>query len=120
MPTKRSESHTPLRPPAPGAGRPGSAHTRKTDTRAAAADLIEQLDAQLQGATATAIIAFWSPAHDGNRLTAALRERHPAAQVIGCTTAGEFNERDGSVGGASAIALPAGTVRTAFAVLAPF
>ncbi|NUO38276.1 MAG: hypothetical protein HOQ17_04550 [Gemmatimonadaceae bacterium] len=120
MPTKPSHPHASLRPPASGAGRPGSALSRKTDTRAAAADLIEQLDAQLQGATATAIIAFWSPAHDGTRLLATLRERHPSAQVLGCTTAGEFNERDGSIGGVSAIALPSGTARAAFAAMAPF
>ena len=120
MPTKHTSPHTPLRPTVAGAGRPASAHSHKPDTRAAAADLVSQLDRQLQGAAATAIIAFWSPAHDGAQLTAALRARHPQAQVLGCTTAGEFNERDGSVGGISAIALPAGTVRAAHAELASF
>ena len=120
MPTKPTHPHSPLRPPAGAPGRPGSALSRKGDTRAAAADIISQLDAQLQGGQATAIIAFWSPAHDGAVLLSALRERHPAAQVLGCTSAGEFNERDGSVGGVSAIALPVGTARAAFAALAPF
>src|SRR6478672_3325744 len=120
MPTKHTNPQTPLRPTEAGVGRPASAHSHKSDTRAAAADLISQFDRQLAGASATAIIAFWSPAHDGPQLIAALRERHPSAQVLGCTTAGEFNERDGSVGGISAIALPAGTVRAAHAELAPF
>jgi len=120
MPTKPTHPQTPLRPSAAGVGRPASALSRKTDTRAAAAEIIAQLDTQLTGASATAIIAFWSPAHDGTQLIAALRERHPSAQVLGCTTAGEFSERDGSVGGMSAIALPAGTVRAAHSALAPF
>src|SRR5215217_1633857 len=120
MPTKPSTAHSSLRPPAGGAGRPASALSHARDTRAAAADLIAQLDAQLKGAAPTAILVFCSAAHDDAALASALGERYPSAQVIGCTTAGEFVERDGSVGGVSAMALPAGTARAAHAALARF
>jgi hypothetical protein len=112
-----SNAHSPLRPLVSAAGRPASAHSHARDTRAAAAELIAQFDARLEGAPAVAVVVFASPAHDTAVLSAALRERYPSAQVVGCTTAGEFVERASSVGGISAIALPAGTVHSAHAVL---
>jgi hypothetical protein len=122
MRTKPSQPHTSLTPgtSSSGAGRPASAHSRATSTRAAAAELVSQLDEQLAGASPTAIIVFNSPAHDPMALSAALRERYVSAQVIGCSTAGEFVERGGSVGGVSAIALPATTARTAHVAMADF
>ncbi|MFL5578850.1 MAG: FIST signal transduction protein [Gemmatimonadaceae bacterium] len=120
MRTKPSAPHTPLRPPAPAAGRPASALSHAKDTRKAAAQIIDQLSEQLHGASPTVVIAFCSPAHDDAVLAGELRERFPSAQVVGCTTAGEFVERDGSVGGVSAMALPVGTVRAAHLALARF
>lgn len=120
MRTQSTPTGTPLRGPATGAGRPASALSRARDARAAAADIISQFDAQLLGASPTAVIVFNSPALDGAAIIATLGERYPSAQVVGCTTAGEFIERDGSVGGVSAMALPPGTVRAAHAVVAEF
>ena len=120
MRTQPTHSPASLRPPVAGNGRPASAHSGARDTRAAVADLVAQLDAGLTGAAPTAVITFFSPAHDGDELIAALGERYPAAQVVGCTSSGEFVERDGWVGGVSAMALPASTVRTAHATIARF
>lgn len=119
----RTQPTTPgnnLRPPASGNGRPASAHSREKDSRKAAAEIISQFDGQLQGASPTAVFVFLSAAHDGTVIMSSLRERYPSAQAIGCTTAGEFVEREGSVGGVAAMALPASTARAAHAVVARF
>lgn len=120
MRTQPSRPGTPLRPPTPGAGRPVSAHSRAKDSRAAGAEIISQFDEQLNGAMPTAVFVFLSAAHDGAALMSTLRTRYPDAQVAGCTTAGEFVERDGSVGGVAAMALPASTARAAYGVVAHF
>ncbi|HEX2780430.1 MAG TPA: FIST N-terminal domain-containing protein, partial [Gemmatimonadaceae bacterium] len=86
----------------------------------AAAAIIAQLETQLQGAAPTAVFVFLSAAHDGPSLIAALRERYAKSQIIGCTTAGEFVERERSVGGVAAMALPASTARAAYSVVARF
>ena len=120
MRTHPTPTSTPLRPTIGAPGRAASALSHARDTRAAAADIIDQLDAQLRGAAPTAIVAFCSPAHDTTAIATALGARYESAKIIGCHTAGEFVERDGSVGGVSVIALPASTVRSAHAVLARF
>ena len=120
MRTKPTQDQNALRPPSAGAGKTASALSQAPDTRAAARELIDQLDAQLVGAAPTAIVVFHSPAHSGTAIASALGDRYEGAQVIGCSTAGEFVERDGSVGGVSAIAMPASAVRAAYAVMAPF
>ena len=109
-----------LHPRIGGTGRPASALSAAADTRLAASDVIAQLEAQLMGAAPTAVLAFASPVHDEATLAAVIGERYPSAQVIGCTTAGEFAEREGSVGGVAAMALPATTARAAYATLARF
>lgn len=120
MPIQSTNVPASLHPRIGGTGRPASAISAAADTRLAAADIIAQLEAQLVGASPTAVIVFCSAAHDDALLAATIGERYPRAQVIGCTTAGEFAEREGSVGGVSAIALPATTVRAAYATLARF
>lgn len=128
MRTHPTHATTPLSPASdgsravghPAGGRPASALTRVRDSGGAAADLVAQFEAQGLGGAPTTIVVFCSPAYDGVGLAAALRERYPSAEVVGCTTAGEFVERDGSVGGVSAIALPAGTARGAYAAIARF
>lgn len=109
-----------LHPRIGGTGRPASALSAAADTRLAAADIVAQLEAQLLGAAPTAVLLFASPVHDDALLAGTIAERYPSAQVIGCTTAGEFAEREGSVGGVAAIALPATTARAAYATLARF
>jgi hypothetical protein len=91
-----------------------SAHTRHTNPSAAAADLA----ASIAGAPPTAIVFFASRELDGRALSAELAHRFPGAQVIGCTTAGEFTGRAHGTGAASLLALGAGKARRAAATLA--
>jgi hypothetical protein len=120
MPTHSTNAPGSFHPRVGGTGRPASAISAAADTRLAAADIIAQLEAQLMGAAPTAIVVFASVAHDDRLLASTIGERYPRAQVIGCTSAGEFAEREGSVGGVSAIALPSTTARAAYATLAHF
>ena len=78
-----------------------SAWSTVADAVPAAADLAEQF----RGLDARVIVFFASPQHDGVALSGALRLRFPEAQVVGCSTAGEFTEHAFSVGGVSALAL---------------
>ncbi|HVQ92333.1 MAG TPA: FIST N-terminal domain-containing protein [Mycobacteriales bacterium] len=77
-----------------------------------------ELVAGLSGVDAGAVLFFCSPAVDGEQVARELVDAFPQAPVIGCTTAGEFTERAGSTGGASAVVLPTGVVRRAAASLA--
>jgi hypothetical protein len=120
MSTQPAVSRSSFAPPAAPSGRAASAHSRSADTRTAAAEVVAQLESQLQGTAPTAIIVFSSVAHDEKAVSGVITKRWPRAQLIGCTTAGEFVERDGSVGGVSAMALPATVARTAHAAIAHF
>jgi hypothetical protein len=77
-----------------------------------------ELVAGLRGVDAGAVLFFCSPAVDGEQIARELVDAFPQAPVIGCTTAGEFTEKAGSTGGASAVVLPTGVVRRAAASLA--
>jgi hypothetical protein len=94
--------------------------TSALSTRTEAADAARELSEQLGDAALRAIVFFCSHAHDGAALSAALRERYPEAQVIGCTTAGEFNQTGGGLGGVSALAFGSDRVRACHAALADF
>ncbi|MBD0319691.1 MAG: FIST C-terminal domain-containing protein [Gemmatimonadetes bacterium] len=96
--------------------RPISAHTAHAGTAEAAEDLASQLAA----ADPRVIVFFCSAAHDGAALSGALWERFPHAEVIGCTTAGEFTERARGESGVSAMALGGERVVACSARLARF
>lgn len=93
-----------------------SAITDRRDPAGAVRHLIEQFG----DAAPCAVVFFCSHHHDGAVLSSALREQYPDAEVIGCTTAGEFTDRWGGKGGVSALALGAGKVRACAAALARF
>ena len=95
---------------------PLSAHTSLAGSAVAAEDLA----AQLAAADPRAIVFFCSAAHDGAAISGALRERFPRAEVIGCTTAGEFTERARGETGVSAMALGGERVASCAARLARF
>jgi hypothetical protein len=71
------------------------------DSSAAAAELIEQLE----GLDPSVIVFFAAHSHDGGAISRWLKQRFIGAQVIGCSTAGEFSERSMHSGGVSALAL---------------
>ncbi len=93
-----------------------SAHTAE---RAATA-VVDALAAQLNVASPVAVLFFASHEHDGAAISAGLREKYPAADVIGCTTAGELTQGVSATGGVSALALGRDKVRRASAALARF
>jgi hypothetical protein len=75
--------------------------TQNRDTAVACAEIVAQLD----GMKPNAIVFFSAPEHDGSTVARRLRASFPTAQVIGCTTAGEFTERGTHNGGISGLAL---------------
>jgi hypothetical protein len=89
-------------------------------TRLEAEEAAAELASQWGGLAPRAIFFFCSPRHDGARLSAALRARYPQAEVLGCTTAGEFTQESSGVDSVTALALGAGKVRRCAGVLARF
>jgi hypothetical protein len=83
--------------------------TQNQDTAGAVGELLAQL-ADFN----PAVIAFFAAhQHDGDAVCNGLRAHFPNAQVVGCTTAGEFSERGTMNGGISALALGAGKIARA-------
>jgi hypothetical protein len=93
-----------------------SAHVAASDTTEAIGELLGQLN----GSAASAILFFSSTDHDATAVAQALRGAYPTAQVIGCTTAGEFSDKATGTGGIAAIALPATKAVAAVSTLANF
>jgi len=79
-----------------------------------------EIVAGLRATEAAAVMFFASPAQDGSGIARALRDAFPDAPTIGCTTAGEFNEREMGDGGVSAVAIPRGIVRRAISAMGDF
>jgi hypothetical protein len=93
-----------------------TAYVAASDTTEA----IDQLLAHLDIESPSAILFFTSTDHDGARVARALHHAHPTAHLIGCTTAGEFNEHATGTGGIAAVALPADKTIRAASALADF
>ncbi|MGA2928874.1 MAG: FIST N-terminal domain-containing protein [Solirubrobacteraceae bacterium] len=93
-----------------------TAHATGTEATSA----IDQLLRELATEQPAAILFFSSTDHDGGRIAHALCAAYPSAQVIGCTTAGEFTERETGTGGIAAIALPCSKATRAAGALADF
>ncbi|MGZ4810009.1 MAG: FIST signal transduction protein [Thermoanaerobaculia bacterium] len=77
-----------------------------SDSAAAARDLI----GQLEGFEPAALVFFAGHSHDGAAISRSLKERFASAQVIGCTTAGEFSDRGTHHGCVTALALDASKI----------
>jgi hypothetical protein len=93
-----------------------SASTEAANDSQAAVDLARQLGP----IDAAAILTFLDHRRDGVGIVRELRERFPSAEVIGCTTAGEFTERSYGTRGAVAIAFSRRKVSRAASALATF
>jgi hypothetical protein len=91
-----------------------SASTNLADDADAGADLV----GQLEGVDASAVVVFMGHKRDGAALMRRLCAHFPSAEVIGCTTAGEFTEGSYGVGGAVAIAVSRRTAPRAAGALA--
>ena len=79
-----------------------SAFSSSADTSAAAAELVQQIRAQLP--RVDALVVFCSSRHDYPTLLTALQEGLNPGQLVGCSSAGEFVGTRQTEGGASLIA----------------
>ncbi|MBI5544386.1 MAG: FIST C-terminal domain-containing protein [Deltaproteobacteria bacterium] len=93
-----------------------SAHSFKTTTSEAVADLLEQLGP----GNPVVVVFFCQPDHDGQVVAAAIKERFPSAQVLGCSTAGEISNQGSTTGTLCAIALPKSLIRRAGSAFADY
>lgn len=93
-----------------------SAHTTAGEAEGVVGELSAQLAQQVPD---PAFVAFFG-AHgfDGGDLADGLAKRFPTAQVVGCSTAGEFTQAAHSVNGVSAIALAREVVSTVATAMA--
>ncbi len=92
-----------------------TAYTDLPDAEAAGHALGRQIAAELPGSP-DAIILFAGPGYDHRSLLRALSSAHPAALLVGSSSAGEFTHLAHGEGTACALALRSGTVRFAVGV----
>ena len=92
------------------------AHSSRSDTAEALVDLRQQLSS----IDAVVVLFFCSSNHDGVALQTSLKADFPAAEVIGCTTGGEFTHVAYTAGGVVALALSRAKVHRAAAALAQY
>ncbi len=92
-----------------------TAYTDLADADAAGHALGRQIAAGLSGAP-DAIILFAAPGYDHRALLRALSSHHPAAHLVGSSSAGEFTHLAHGEGAACALALRSGTMRFAVGV----
>jgi hypothetical protein len=92
------------------------AHSGQLETIAALAEL----KAQLSDIEPVAIMFFCSANHDGARLQRELKALAPNAEVVGCTTGGEFTHRAYTQNGVSLLALSSAKVRRCAAAMAEY
>jgi MYXO-CTERM domain-containing protein len=84
-----------------------SAHSSSPDTAVA----IRETLGSLQGAEPRVVVFFHSPGHDGARIREAFDERFAEAEVVGCSTSGEFTDNAHGDGGLAVLALGGALVR---------
>lgn len=88
---------------------PITIHSASTDSETAAADLLAALGDEDLGA----ILFFGAITHDLAHIGDRLAEAFPNAEVVGCSTAGEFDNHRSTTEGISAFALPSDMVSAA-------
>ncbi len=94
-----------------------SAHTAATQSREIVEDLVAQFG---EDCDPRLVLTFFHHDADGAKITGLLSERWPSAQVVGCTTAGEFTETHAGQGGTVALALSGEVITNAAAEIAGF
>lgn len=81
---------------------PRSAYSPSKDSAQAADEIIQKLD--VAGASAPRVIVFFAAIeHDGAVIGDRLRARFPGAEILGCSSNGEFTEQGYGKGGAAAL-----------------
>lgn len=86
----------------------------------APAQIARELGEAFGGRSPGVILFFCAHTLDGARISAELGARFPGAQVLGCTSAGEYTERVYGRGGTAAMAIPADKIARCAAGLARF
>lgn len=79
-----------------------SSATTATETGA----VIDAIVNDFSGVEPAAILFFCSHTHDGAAISGGLKGKYPEAEIIGCTTAGEFTEKLSVTGAVTALAVP--------------
>ena len=92
------------------------AHSAVLDTAGALAELKEQL----ADIVPVVVLFFASYDHDGIVVEAALRELAPDAEIIGCSTAGEFTDTAYTQGGISVMAMSSAKVKRCASAMADY
>jgi hypothetical protein len=95
-----------------------AARARATGPAAQAVpQLCATLDQGLAGRTAAAVLYFASADYDPADLAGPITAHFPGAQVLGCSSAGEFTDQGTGTNAITAIALPEGMLRRTSAAL---
>jgi hypothetical protein len=92
------------------------AHSAQTDTTQALAEL----GRELASIDPVVILFFSSANHDGPRLQSELQKLAPKAEVVGCTTGGEFTADAYTQGGVALLALSSAKVKRCAAAMAEY
>lgn len=94
-----------------------SAHSASKNSVAAAAEIVQKLD--VAGASAPRVVIFFAAIeHDGAVIGETLRARFSAAEILGCSSNGEFTDQGYGKGGVAALAFGEDVVEQAAAGLA--
>jgi hypothetical protein len=80
----------------------------------------DHLIQQLGDITPAAIFFFTYSRHDGALISKLLHQRYAGAEVLGCTTAGAFTEKNEAIKGISALAMGQPVIKRCSAALARF
>lgn len=83
----------------------------EADSSASARDLTTKLRERLSGASADALIVFAASTHDHEILLRQLADAWPDAEMIGCSSGGEFVKGSGGDGASTVIALNSTAMR---------
>jgi hypothetical protein len=87
------------------------AHSDLEDSRAAGADLGQQLSRALQGEPPDAVIVFCSPRHDFKEVLESLTSECAAKVLVGSSSSGEFTHESNAQGATCAVAIRSDEIR---------
>lgn len=93
---------------------------RALSTRRDSGEALAELGPELADIEPSLILFFCSSNHDGLRIQTELKKLAPTAQIVGCTTAGEFTDEAWSQGGVALLALSRAKVLRCATALADY
>lgn len=93
---------------------------RAISSRRHTRDALEEIRPKLAGLEPVLVVFFCSSNHDGLLIQTELKKLVPTAQIVGCTTAGEFTDQALTDGGLAVVALPRSKVLRCATALARY